>query len=79
MDSETRTTETLREILFKTLDGVSQGTTDLKTAQQVANLADKILKTADIELKYSLTVSRLDKQEQGISPGPLLLTQKAEA
>lgn len=37
-------------------------------------LSAEIIKTAQLELQYSLTVSRLDKQDQGVSPGPLVLT-----
>lgn len=39
-----------------------------------AVLSAEIIKTAQLELQYSLTVSRLDKQDQGVSPGPLVLT-----
>lgn len=76
MANKAKTTETLRETLFDTLDDLKAGRIDHKEATVISKLADSIIKTADIELKYSKTISTLDKQDQGISPGPLLLTQE---
>lgn len=73
-----RTTETLRETLFQSIEDVHSGKIDRFQAREIGNLADKIVKTAEIELRYAMTASNLDRQDQGISPGPLLLT-KAEA
>jgi len=64
----------LRETLFDTLEKVKSGEIDPSEAKAIALLADKIIDTAEIELKYSEIVSKLDKEDQGISPGPLLLT-----
>ena len=72
-----RTTEDLREILFTAIDDVSSGKIEPKQAKEIANLATKIINSAELELKYSSVVSILDKQGQGISPGRLLLTQAA--
>lgn len=71
-----RTTETLREMLFDAIEQVRDGTMDPRIGKNIADLADRIIKSAEIELKFSQTVSRLDAQGQGISPGPLLLTKE---
>lgn len=77
--AEQRTTEDLRNTLMNAIDKVEAGQMDDKTARTIATLADKVISTAKLELEYSLAVSRLDKDDQGISPGPLLLTRKQEA
>lgn len=69
-----KTTQTLREILFDAIEKVRDGKMDRAAAREIGTLADRIIQTAEIELRYSLAVSRLDKDGQGISPGPLLLT-----
>lgn len=69
-----KTTQTLREILFDAIEKVRDGKMDKANAREIGTLADRIIQTAEIELRYSLAVSRLDKDGQGISPGPLLLT-----
>lgn len=73
-----RTTETLRESLFQAIEDVRTGAIDRFQAREIGNLADKIVKSAEIELRYALTLSNLDRQDQGISPGPLLLTKSKE-
>lgn len=72
-----RTTATLREILFEALEKVKAGDMQAREAKAMADLSDRIIRTAEIELKYSEVVSRLDKEDQGISPGPLLLTTES--
>jgi hypothetical protein len=78
MGNSTRTTETLRETLFDTIENLVAGRTGPKEAAQVANLADKIIKTADLEIKYAEKLAALDAGDTGVSPGPMLLTQKKE-
>ena len=72
----TRTTQDLRAILFDAIEKVRNGTMERAVAREIGVLADRIIQTAEIELRYSLTVSRLDKDGQSISPGPLLLTDE---
>ena len=79
MVDKTHTTETLRKTLFSTIDGLLEGTVSEKAASQVANLAEKIVKTADLEMRYSEHLDKLDRSETGISPGAMLLTQKRES
>jgi len=76
--SRNRTTADLRETLFETLEGIKAGTVDPRQAKAIADVADRIIETADLELRYSEIVSRLDRDGQGISPGPLLLTDNKE-
>lgn len=73
MGDKTHTTETLRQTLFTTIDGLLAGTVSEKAASQVANLAEKIVKTADLEMRYSQHLSVLDKHDTGVAPGPMLL------
>jgi len=76
MAYKTKTTESLRETLFDTLDKLTKREIDVSEATAITKIADSIIKTADIELKYAATVDKLDAHDQGISPGPLLLTNK---
>jgi hypothetical protein len=75
MDGKAITTETLRQTLFATIDGLLEGQIEVKAAAQVANLADKIIKTGDLEMRYTEHVAKIDSQDHGISPGPMLLGQ----
>ncbi len=73
MGDKAHTTQTLRQTLFETIEGVIEGTVTEKAAAQVANLADKIVKTADLEMRYTEHVLKADKAE--MAPGPMLLGQ----
>ncbi|MCK5127680.1 MAG: hypothetical protein KAR42_15590 [candidate division Zixibacteria bacterium] len=76
--ADQQTTETLRSILFETIEKVQNRSIDYQEAKAIGDLADRIIKTADLELKHAATVSKLDKEGQGITPGKLLLTQKVD-
>lgn len=76
MSDDVRTTETLRASLFDTLEAVRSGKMDPHQASAVAKVAEKIIQTAQLELEYAEMVSRLDKMGQGVSPGPLVLTNR---
>lgn len=76
MADQTETTESLRRTLFEAIRDIRSGRMDERTGQVIAQLADRIIKTADLELRYAQTVSLLDKQDQGVSPGPVLLAHK---
>lgn len=75
---ETMTTQDLREILIETIRDLRAGNIRTSDARAVGDLAEKILNTADLELRYALTISKLDKDNQGVSPGPLLLTDASK-
>ena len=70
------TTADLRKTLLAAIEKVESGAMDGKEARDIAILADKVIQLSLLELKYSETLSRLDKEGQGISPGPLLLSDK---
>lgn len=74
--NKNKTTADLRATLFQTIEALQEGKITANDAKAVSNLSDQIIKTAAIELEYSKTVSHLDKEDQGISPGPLLLTNE---
>ena len=74
MENESKTTKDLRQALFDTIEGVTKGTIETKDALAISKLADNIIKTADLELRHAQVISTLDKDDQGITPGPLLLT-----
>ena len=73
-----RTTEQLRTILWDALEGVADGTMEPRIAKEIGSLSERILKTADLELRYASVVSRLDQENQGVNPGPLLLAPARE-
>lgn len=76
--ANTNTTQTLRETLFDCIEKVRSGTMSPSDARTIATLADKIIDSAELELRYSETVSKLDREGQGITTGPLLLTNGKE-
>lgn len=76
--TKSRTTASLRELLFDAIEKVASGDLDKEGAKSIALLAEKIIGTARLELDYAMTVSHLDQTEQGITPGPILLTDKAK-
>ena len=78
MANDKRTTEDLRTTLLDAIDDVKAGKMPSGQARDIANLADKVLATVKLEMDYSKTLSQLDKQDQGISSGPILLTQQAD-
>lgn len=72
-----RTTEDLRNILFDTLEGVKKGDIKPTTGKAVAVLAEKIIETSDLELRYAALNDRLlgsNNDAGGI--GKVLLTEK---
>jgi len=71
-----KTTQDLRQTLFDAIEAVSSGKMETKDALTISKLADNIIKTADLELRYSKTCSELDMENQGITTGPILLTDK---
>lgn len=73
-----QTTETLRGILFDTIEKVRSRAIDYQEAKAIGDLADRIIKTADLELKHAATVSRLDAEGQGVTQGPMMLANKSE-
>ena len=74
MSNENMTTADLRTKLLDALDAVRAGELSANDAKAIATLAETAIATAELELRYSETLSRLDKDNQGISSGPLMLT-----
>lgn len=75
MVNKTATTATLRETLLSTISGLLSGSIAAREAAQVANLADKVLKSAELEIKYTEHCIHVDEKDAklGIRPGPMLL------
>lgn len=73
-----QTTEDLRKTLFDCIENVKTGKMHHQDARAVTALADKVIQTAKLEMEYAETLSRLDKEGQGVSPGPMLLTQQKD-
>ena len=71
-----QTTETLRATLLNAISGVLAGTVEARAALAVAKLADQVLKSAELEIKYTKHLQELDDSNSGLSPGPLLLASK---
>lgn len=75
---KTQTTADLRATLFDAIEMVKSNRMDTATAKTIATLASEIVKTAQLEMQYAQTVSLLDKHDQGICPGPLLLVEQSD-
>lgn len=75
MARKKQTTEDLRMTLFDCIEKVKTGKMHHKDARAITVLADKVIQTAKLEMEYAETLSRLDKDGQGVSPGPMLLAQ----
>lgn len=73
--SKGKTTEDLRAILFDAIDSVKTGKMSVQEGREVGNLAGRIIETADLELRWSLAVSKLDKDDQKVTPGAVPLTK----
>lgn len=74
MSNRGKTTADLREMLFSVIEEVRAGKISNAQARAISEAAEKIIETADLELRYSAMCSRLDKDGQEISPGKILLT-----
>lgn len=74
MDNSPHTTQTLRQTLFETIEGVIDGSVSEKKAAQIANLASNIVKTADLEMRYTEHLIKVDKTD--LKSGPMLLGHK---
>lgn len=71
--SETFTTETLREKLVNTLNGLQSGDVTPAQAHAVVKVSNAIIETAKMELEVAKTQSVLDKKGVEANAGPLLL------
>ncbi len=74
--SKHRTTESLREILFSAIESIVSGEMEIEDGKAIAILSDRIIKSAELEIKFSKMTSDLELKDQGISIGPLLLTKE---
>lgn len=72
------TTETLRERLFSTFEGVLDGTVKVAQAQAAAKVCNELIKTLDVEIKFAEAAGRM-KAEGGEEPGPILLGMRPAA
>lgn len=66
------TTETLREKLFETIEGVLDGSVKIGQAQAAAKVSGELIKSIDIEIKFAEATSRL-KLSRDEEPGPIRL------
>lgn len=66
------TTETLREKLFETIEGVLDGSVKVGQAQAAAKVSGELIKSIDIEIRFAESASRL-KLNSEVEPGPLQL------
>jgi len=67
------TTEDLRHTLFDCINQIKSGCMEPEDGKVIAALSNQIVQTAKLELEYAETVSKLDADKQGVTPGPLLL------
>ncbi len=66
-----RTSSGLRELLFKMIEGVQDGTVNDKTARTIATLAGSILKSVEVEILFRAQVMRGTISEKEIGDMPL--------
>lgn len=71
-----RTTATLRDVLFDEIEEVRKPDGDPKRAGAVANLARQIIGTARIEMDFQRTMATLQAQGATVELGPLQLGSK---
>lgn len=69
----TRTTASLRDLLFDEIDALRGEDGDPKRAAAVAKLSQQIIGTAKLELEFQNTISRLNAAEQPAKIAPLVL------
>lgn len=63
MVNKTHTTETLRQTLFETIEGVLADEISTKQGGVVADLAGQVIKTADLEMRYTKHLVGLDNEK----------------
>ncbi len=74
MDNKARTTQTLRETLFGTLDDLRKGNISPSEAKAVTAVAAVILKSVDTEISATKHLIEMDSYESlGFHAGPALL------
>jgi len=76
MDNSTYTTNDLRQTLLDTIEDLRAGKIETKKAVQVANLAEKVIRVSDLEMRYAgLMVELSNKQTNphNIKPGAMTL------
>lgn len=59
MTEKLRSTKDLRAFLLKQMEGVADGEIDADAAKSVANLAQQIYNTLNVELKTAVTLSKI--------------------
>lgn len=67
------TTADLRQALFETIQDLRDGKIEARVAKEVANVAEKIIKTGELDIRFTELCAELDKGDTGISPGPMVL------
>lgn len=69
----TRTTATLRDVLFDEIEAVRKPDGDPQRAGAVANLARQIIGTARVEMDFARTMASLQQQGATVDLGALRL------
>lgn len=72
----TRTTATLRDILFDEIDAVREDGGDIGRAKAIAGLSKEILGTARLELQFQDMTARLQREGASVDFRPLALGAK---
>ena len=72
------TTQTLRETLIDCINEVRSGRMESKQARDISALAGRVIETAKLEIEFAVNQSKLDRDDQGISAGPILLGESVE-
>lgn len=76
MDDTAYTTNDLRKTLLDTIEDLRQGKVETKKAVQIANLAEKVIRVSDLELRYAdlrVKLSNKTTNPEDIQPGHMTL------
>lgn len=73
-----QTTESLRSILFQAIQDLNDDKITVDKANSICKLTTEIVRTAELEIKYSTHLADLDQGGTGIAAGPLLLTKESK-
>lgn len=76
MAGKSITTETLRETLFETIEGVLDGSITTGQAGAVAKLSKEIISSAELEMDYARLLLDVDGSDTSVSPGRIFLGEK---
>jgi hypothetical protein len=62
--NNTQTADGLRDRLFGALDGLIDGSMDVKVVEHICYVSEQIIKTAKVEMEMAVTYAKLRDEEE---------------